>query len=753
MKQYLIQLSALLILLLVGTASAIGNSGNDYTLVSYTGSNASITYNCSDFVKMDDVVTITATFNEPVYAAEAVIGGITLIPNELEPYWNNSTSNVWTFDYIVPGGIDDAVDVTVYGVSSHGLIEETDIAAFVVDNEKPILKNLDPKSNPVHTKSALFKFSAFDRLDNTVDYTIYINGTEDKFGTVSSNGNVTYNPELDDGYYQLNIKLEDEAGNIATSGIIDLYVDSNEPTFIPVYPLNLTVVTEDPLIFNFTAMDTLSANCSLEMDYQLYVDGESVGILGSGSMLSGQYITIPYLGLSDGPHNWSVTVEDKAGNNCSGNFQNFYVNCEGLEVHLGSPDGGFVPANPTFNFSVAGGAGLPFDYKLLINGTEVKNGTSVIDDDGICYIPVEAIVADGVNVPWTVNVTDNAGRHPHPQPENLHFSVDSVAPAPVANLKVLDALSDTTWYYVYDEPGLYVQWDENTDEDLHDGAGLPYNLPYVVFISDSEPSSIEEMEVALPYSIISETEDGKSLCMNISTFGGEPLVYGKDYWVAVIALDRAGNYGDNFAMCGPVQTYEDMNLTLDAGWNLKSVPKRLTTFNADTCSAFGEDSTVIYWDGSCWEFPKTIEPCKGYWVYSPEACQTNVKFKPMSTSSESPDVPASLDLATGWQMIGHTSTLPVEWSYTLSSMKGSFIGYKFSNLITYSSDEGWGGIIPHTDYIILVGDNETGFNGTSPVSLLQSDELMAPGQGYWIFMTEKGTYASIESVDVYNNPT
>jgi hypothetical protein len=44
MKHYLIQFSALLILLLVGTAGAIENTGNvEYTFVTYTGSNASIT--------------------------------------------------------------------------------------------------------------------------------------------------------------------------------------------------------------------------------------------------------------------------------------------------------------------------------------------------------------------------------------------------------------------------------------------------------------------------------------------------------------------------------------------------------------------------------------------------------------------------------------------------------------------------------------------------------------------------------------
>ena len=234
----------------------------------------------------------------------------------------------------------------------------------------------------------------------------------------------------------------------------------------------------------------------------------------------------------------------------------------------------------------------------------------------------------------------------------------------------------------------------------------------------------------------------------IGEFGGKPLVYGKDYWVAVIAQDRAGNYDDCFALCGPVQTYEDMNITLDEGWNLKSVPKNLATFNVDADSVFGECSTVLYWNGNCWEFPETIEPCKGYWVYTPEAGMSNVKFKPMSIDGTTPDVPASLDLAPGWQMIGHTSTVPVHWSETLGSLQGLLgVEYKFSNLITYSQNEGWGGTIS-LGLLDLVKMSETPY----PVEALQSEGLMVPGQGYWIFMKEDGTYASIESVGIDVNP-
>ena len=322
-------------------------------------------------------------------------------------------------------------------------------------------------------------------------------------------------------------------------------------------------------------------------------------------------------------------------------------------------------------------------------------------------------------------------------------STDTIAPARVVNLKVTDAPGDTQWSYIDDYPALYVSWDANTEDDL---AAMPYDI----FISDFEPNSLGEMEK------VKSTVGTDSY---IEECGGKPLVYGKDYWVAVIAGDIAGNYNDCFAICGPVQTYEDMNIKVDQGWNMKSVPKRLVAANSCPESVFGEGSIVLYWNGECWEFPGIIEPCKGYWVYSPVACENNVKFKPMSSDRAAPDVPASLDLCPGWQMIGQTSMYPTTWSMTLASLKDIFVDYKFSNLITYSHNEGWGGIIPDTGLIdALTGDVSMPsagdfINGTDscPVGTLQFQGVMVPGQGYWVFMKKEGTYASIESVYNYQD--
>jgi hypothetical protein len=269
--------------------------------------------------------------------------------------------------------------------------------------------------------------------------------------------------------------------------------------------------------------------------------------------------------------------------------------------------------------------------------------------------------------------------------------------------------------------------------------------PYDVFISDFEPRSIEDMEK------VKSTSDPGSY---IEKYGGKSLEYGKDYWVAVIARDKLGNYNKCFvAISGPVRIYEDMNITLDPGWNMKSVPKRLLESNSSPESVFGKNSTILYWNGASWEVPKTIEPCKGYWVYSPEAFENNIKFKPMPSGNVSDYMQEFLDLAPGWQMIGSTSTQPVAWSTTLASLKNSYTDYEFSNLVTYSHNEGWSGVLPELGLTPMADGNGSVTSngdlingpGPRPVGMLQSEGMMVPGQGYWVYMSKEGTYNPSES--------
>jgi hypothetical protein len=750
-----------------------------------------VTHNGTGTLRPGDMIRILANFSMPVDHANISIGdslpgasNANLVGADFVTDYpmTEIDDDTFAYDFDIPEDISGPLDIDVSGFDDDGNLLGDESFPDEFDVGDPYISVVTPSSEFAAKKCVDFNFTAYDTYGQSggqLTYTFYLNGVQKSSGVITSGQYKQFEYDLSDGKHTWEIKTRDSYGNTHTTGSRSLYVDTKCPSVILTSPQDCYKELIGATEFNFTCNDDLATQYSdLDLSYQLYIDGQlaenfsDYGYYGdefSGSAKSGESI-VKELELDDGAHNWSVYVEDGAGNKVTSEVRDFYVSLDGFVVNLESPSGGYVPAKPTFTFTVqeqnGEGAGLPFNYKLLIDGKEVDascnqkdEDLACCDDDASCDMgdfvlgednySVTASVKDGTNKNWTVIITDCTSGKTY-QPDTHSFSVDSVAPACVANLNVEDALGQTFWQYVNDYPGLMVSWNASTDTDLAD-------MPYEVYISSSKPSCIEDMQLVNTTGLETHTDGSQtpnqklenssvtSLC--IEAIDGKDLIYGKDYWVAVIARDNASNYNSKFSMCGPVRTYEDMTLTLEDGWNLKSVPKALV----DDCSddVFGKDSTVLYWDGSCWQFPDDIEPCKGYWVYTAEPLMTNVKFKGMSSNSSSPYAPSSLELCAGWNMIGHTSSYYAPWSTTLSSLNDfeALGDYRFSNLMTYDPGEGWGGIIPSVSD--LMGNESTMQYLSSadprPVGALQTDFCMVPGQGYWIFMKDKGTYASIEN--------
>ncbi len=751
--------------------------------------NIALGYNKTGPFRPGDIVNIIANFSQPVdHANISISNGLPAVSNVNLVGANLVTAapmeeiddDTFGYNYQIPDDISGPLDIGISGYDDLGNLLGDESFPDGFDVSDPYITIVSPESEFAAIKCVAFNFTAYDsygQSEGQLTYAFSLDGAQKSSGVITSGTYKKLEFELADGYHTWEISTRDSYGNTHTTGSRALYVDTKCPSVILTSPQDCYKEVIGATKFNFTCEDALAAQYNLDLSYQLYIDGQlaenfSAYSLGafSGTAKAGESIA-KELELPDGAHNWSVYVEDGAGNKATSKVRDFYVSLDGLSVSLVSPNGGYVSSNPTFTFTVTGqngaGAGLPFNCKLLVDGKEVDSSCDQADEDLTCSTvencncgdfvvgednySITAAVKDGVNKNWTVVITDCTSSRTY-QPDMKSFSVDSVAPACVANLNVVDAPGLTYWQYVNDYPGLYVGWNASTDADLAE-------MPYEVYISTSKPSCIEDMQKVNTTGL--ETHTDGSLTPNqklenssvtdlcIEEINGTDLIYGKDYWVAVIARDNASNYNSNFSMCGPVRTYEDMAITLDDGWNLKSVPK--TLLNSCTEDVFGNGSTVLYWDGSCWQFPETVEPCKGYWVYTKEPLGTNVQFKGMSSDSTDPGVPASLELTPGWHMIGHTSSYYAPWSTTLSSLNDfELLGdYRFSNLMTYGSSEGWGGIIPSmTDSILGNGSTSLQYISSTdprPVGALQTDGCMVPGQGYWIFMKDAGTYASIDN--------
>jgi hypothetical protein len=343
-----------------------------------------------------------------------------------------------------------------------------------VDTQSPELTVNEPSFDSVCTNNVLFNFSASDELDNNITYTLYIDGAEKSTGIIAKDECKEVEVNLEDGFYTWEIKIKDGLGNTDSSEPTDLYVDTKEPEVTLISPEEGIINTGGPLNFSFVADDDFTAQYKdLNLTYEVDVDDEPLEGLGSGTIRPGQCIqTQDITDFSEGAHYWSVYIEDEAGNNVTSDSRTFYIDNKGLKVSLVSPNNEHATKNPTFKFRVSGGTGQPFNYTLLINGEEVKgstcdgsdNNTLEVGEDFENDYSIKAPVPDGEDMTWTVRVTDVAGNSYEPEP--YHFSLDTLSPARVANLSVVDAPGETQWSYTHDSPGLYVSWDANAGGDL-----------------------------------------------------------------------------------------------------------------------------------------------------------------------------------------------------------------------------------------------------------------------------------------------
>ncbi|MCZ7358423.1 MAG: S-layer protein domain-containing protein [Candidatus Methanoperedens sp.] len=172
----------------------------------------------------------------------------------------------------------------------------------------------------------------------------------------------------------------------------------------------------------------------------------------------------------------------------------------------------------------------------------------------------------------------------------------------------------------------------------------------------------------------------------------------------------------------PPRPFDTLNFVGNT-WNLVSVPKTLNNSAVDVAFAnLSLDPFNIKWyyntSTNAWENPSKITPLRGYWVYNNASNQSYQKLSYKNMAG--PNVPPSMLLRAGWNLIGHTSTGNMPVQSALISIDG-----KYSHLLTYSPDEGW--------KMYIVGNPS-----------LQEFNVFEPGRGYWIFMTQDATYAAVD---------
>ncbi|MDO9540599.1 MAG: molybdopterin-dependent oxidoreductase, partial [Methanocalculus sp.] len=175
----------------------------------------------------------------------------------------------------------------------------------------------------------------------------------------------------------------------------------------------------------------------------------------------------------------------------------------------------------------------------------------------------------------------------------------------------------------------------------------------------------------------------------------------------------------------PVPVQGDVTISLKAGWNFISVPKRLSNGN-NTASIFSSVDTM---DRSIWEYNSAVKlwkamqmtdqirPLAGYWIYSAGNQQIPLIFdtNPIQT-------PPTRELYKGWNAIGFSGIEPASARDTLLSL-----GDLWTQTIGFDA--------MNQQYETAI------IRGGSGIYSDMTD--MNPIKGYWIYLTAGGELASL----------
>ena len=182
-----------------------------------------------------------------------------------------------------------------------------------------------------------------------------------------------------------------------------------------------------------------------------------------------------------------------------------------------------------------------------------------------------------------------------------------------------------------------------------------------------------------------------------------------DYKIKAVATDNGGATGEDTS---DVTIDNGFCITLDAGWNMVSIPKTIDSsssnkapdvFNlvgGETCDSYNGCAQV--WSSN-WDV--SVVPCRGYFVY---------KLAPATICMDleiGNSAPPSQQLCAGWNLVGHidTSERSVEEFASMTTL-----GDKIAQVWHRTSDGTWTGY-PYWGL-----------------------DTMIPGDGYWLLMNEDG---------------
>jgi hypothetical protein len=397
-----------------------------------------------------------------------------------------------------------------------------------------------------------------DTFDPSINYTIFVDGAGNATGYAANatNANVTLSG-FSNGSYQLIIQSYDDAGNIANTTPITIFVDSVPPFVSLNSPDPGANFTNRTIRLNFTPTD----NLDLLLQCNVTVDS---GIIASYlNVTNGTSAAVTTAALSEGTHWWNVTCWDGNNNASQVNIANTSVT-QSFNIYIPPNITVISPANNTlsnnatqiFLFNASDETGLA-NCSLIINGAiNVTKAGAQLALNGTNNFTVSGL---NNTIAWAVTCTDNSTGLATATSGAYNLTVDTTPP----NASIVTA--NNTWFST-STPSISVNATDNYAGTI--------NITF--YVDDAQNKNATASNGALTNVALAALPDGTHI-------------------VIAEATDTAGNKANSTAVTIYVDTVKP-NVTLispENATNLTSTAAELSFNATDNMAAVLACSVVL----------------------------------------------------------------------------------------------------------------------------------------------------------------
>lgn len=147
--------------------------------------------------------------------------------------WNfsNTTTNATSTHVNLSTLNDGNYNLTIEALDEAGNKKNSSYITIYIDTETPYPLILTLNNSNISDSTPEIKFNISDNLAPTINYTFYVDDSENVKGNATEGINWTHNlSSLADGYHIIKIEARDLAGNKANSSFINITIDTTAPT-------------------------------------------------------------------------------------------------------------------------------------------------------------------------------------------------------------------------------------------------------------------------------------------------------------------------------------------------------------------------------------------------------------------------------------------------------------------------------------------------------------------------------------------